>query len=349
MKLKSITLCLDMYGCPNRCRHCWLGTTPNGNLSVSDLSFAAEQFRPFTESLQVYDWYREPDYKDNYRELYRLCSQLSDQPMEHFELASFWRLVRDKEYVKWLSSLGVKKVQLTIFGTEETTDFYIGRKGAYREILNAMDILMAHHISPRIQTFINKDNISELEHIEKLIQKLELENRCRSFGGDFSFFLHQGSCDGENEKLYDSIVTPHDLERIPASLKAYTLRHFGTDNLLDVFGQPESVLYEKLTADHSTSSYVSDVPVFFIDKDFYVYPNVSTPARHWCLGNLKEAGAETILANYIESKSIAQHTRLTVPICDIARTQGDGTSSRLFNEVDYIEFLLNRYCRLLGQ
>jgi len=36
MKFEKITACLDMYGCPNRCKHCWLGNTPNGKLSVED-------------------------------------------------------------------------------------------------------------------------------------------------------------------------------------------------------------------------------------------------------------------------------------------------------------------------
>ncbi len=112
MKFKEITVCLDMYGCPNRCRHCWLGVTPNGSMSASKIEFTAGQFRPFTDCFHIYSWYREPDYRDNYQELYKLCSQFSDSPIEHFELASFWRLVRDKEYVKWLSSLGLKKVQL---------------------------------------------------------------------------------------------------------------------------------------------------------------------------------------------------------------------------------------------
>ena len=37
MKFNEITVCLDMYGCPNRCKHCWLGTTPNGNMSVEQI------------------------------------------------------------------------------------------------------------------------------------------------------------------------------------------------------------------------------------------------------------------------------------------------------------------------
>lgn len=349
MKFEEILICLDMHGCPNRCSHCWLGTTPNGNMPVSELAFAAEEFRPFTEGLQVYDWYREPDYPENYQELFAVCSRLSDRPGEHFELASFWRLVRDREYGKWLSSLGLKAVQLTLFGTAETTDFYVGRKGAYREILEAMDILIENKISPRIQVFVNRNNIGELGHIENLVRERELEARCRAFGGAFSCFLHQGSCDGENEKWYDAWITQEDLEKIPPFLEAYTLRHFGKETLTDVFGRTEQALYEELIADSSTASYVSQSPVFNIDKDFNVYPNISTPAPHWCLGNLKRDGAGAVLENYAESRSAAQHTRLTVPLCEIVKARGDRGGRGLFSREDYIELMLNRYCREMGK
>lgn len=125
---KRITVCLDMYGCPNRCKHCWVGHSSNGNLTKDDLIFVAEKFRPFTNALTVYDWYREPDYRDNYQELWDLCSRLSDVRENHFELISVWRIVRDREYVKWLSALGLKKAQLTLFGGQEKTDLYTGRE-----------------------------------------------------------------------------------------------------------------------------------------------------------------------------------------------------------------------------
>lgn len=343
---KEMSVSLDMYGCPNRCKHCWLGATPNGSMDIAELKAVAEQFKPYTDCLQVYDWYREPDFRDNYRELFALCNELSDKPIEHFELASFWRLARDESYVKWLSSLGLQKVQLTVFGDEETTDYYIGRKGAYREILAAIEILMENSISLRLQTFINKDNIDGLKHIEDLIKSLDLEARCKSFGGEFSFFLHQGSCDGENEKLYDVRVTPDDLAKIPPLLEEYTLKHFGKNKIIDVFGKTEAELYEELAADSSTASYVSSRPVFYIDKDFNVYPNITAPAPCWCLGNLKTQGAERVLENYVGSSSKAQHIRSTVPLGEIVKAQGSKESGRLFSKGDYIEFMLNKYCRV---
>lgn len=341
----SITVCLDMFGCPNRCKHCWIGHSPNGNLTNDDLKFIAEKFRPFTNCLTVYDWYREPDYNDNYKELRNLCNSLSDTHEKHFELISFWRIVRDKEYIKWLSSLGLKRAQLTLFGSQEKTDYYIGRKNAYNEILEAIEILLENRISPRIQVFVNKDNIDELPFIENLVKNLDLENRCKSFGGELSLFLHQGSCDGENEKLYDIRVTPDDMQKIPQTLEEYTLNHFNKTNIEDVFGKTEQVLYEELINDNSTASYVSDTPVFYIDKEFNVYPNVAPPEPAWLLGNLKTDRIETVLKNYTENESVAQHTRLTVPLCNIVKSQGNSKSQRLFSKDDYIEYLLNKYCR----
>ena len=342
---KKVTVCLDMYGCPNRCKHCWIGHSPNGNMTIDDLKFVAEKFRPFTDCLTVYDWYREPEYKDNYKELWDLCISLSDTHEEHYELISIWRIVRDEQYVKWLSSLGLKAAQLTLFGGKDKTDYYTGRKNAYNEILEAIEILLTNKISPRIQVFVNKDNIDELPFIEHLVEHLDLENRCRSFGGEFSLFLHQGSCDGENEKLYSIRVTPDDLAKIPQTLARYTLKYFNKASLEDVFGKTEQVLYNDLINDESTASYVSDSPVFYIDNKFNVYPNVAPPEPAWLLGNLKSDGIEAIVENYVESRSTAQHTRLTVPLCKIVDSQGDRTSQRLFDKGDYIEFLLNRYCR----
>lgn len=345
MKFSKIIVCLDMHGCPNRCKHCWLGASPNGNMIKEELTAAAKAFKPFTDCLEMDFWYREPDFSDDYKELYALSDSLSDTKKEHFELVSFWRLVRDKEYVKWLSEIGLKKAQLTIFGSEATTDFYVGRKGAYREILKAIDILLDNKISVRLQSFVTKNNIDELKETEKLIEELNLKRQCKAFGDEFTFFLHNGSCDGENEQFYEEWVTPAELKKNPPKLIDYTLKHFGKKDIKDVFGKTEKELYYELINDNSTADYTVDSPVFYIDGSFDVYPNITTPAPHWRLGNLKKDGAEKILQNYKNNKSIAQQMHFTVPICSIVRSEGDCTSERLFDREDYIELLLNRYCR----
>ncbi len=348
VKFKKLSLCLDMYGCPNRCRHCWLGHSPNGHMTADDLTEIAAKFKPYAREFEIDSWYREPDFKDNYKELWELRKQLSDKITPHFELISVWRIVRDDEYVKWLVSLGLSKAQLTLFGGENTTDYYTGRKGAYREILQAIDILIENKISPRIQVFVNKANIDELPLVEKLILENNLPERCAAFGGEFTCFVHQGSCDGENAKLYDVRVTQDDLKKIPPMLSDYTLKHFHAKNLNEVFGQTERELYQKLITDTSTGSFVVDSPVLFVDNAYNVYPNISTPVSYWCLGSLKESGAEKILQNYLSGKSVAQTVRREIPFCEIVKRCGDPNSLRLFDKQDYVEYLLNQYCERMA-
>lgn len=345
-KLNKTIIALDMAGCPNRCKHCWLGVTANGKMQKEDMTFAANAFRPYTEKLEIISWYREPDFRQDYKELWNLECQLSDEKTPHFELMSFWRMVRDENYAQWAHSLGVRKCQLTLFGSEKTTDYYIGRKGAYSEIIKSIDILFKHGIAPRIQVFINKENIDELAFIEELIQTLELERRCKEIGQDFQMFVHQGSCDGENEKLYDIRITEEDLYKIPVKLANFTLKHFEISTMQEILGKPERALIEELLEDKTTMSIISTSPVFYIDANFNVYPNASQPAAWWRLGNLKIDGAEQIVSNYMNNKSKAQCLINSVPIAEMISLCGNRDSKRLFDKDDYISYIQNQFCKI---
>ena len=345
MIFEKIIACLDMFGCPNRCKHCWLGVTPNGNLTVDGLKFVAEEFRPFTDNLEVVDRYREEDYPDNYKELWGITAELSDTKTPHFENISYWRAVRDKDYIPWLYSHGVRAAQLTIFGNEETTDYYVGRKGAFQEIMQTIEILLQNKIAPRIQVFINKNNISQLPYIQNLIETLDLVKQCTGFDKEFTFFLHQGSCDGENEQFYDVWITPEDIDKIPQKLIDFSLKHWGKSSIIEALGEPEKDLYNQLIYDTSIGNIVTNSPVFLIDKDFNAYSNYATPSQAWCLGNLKTDRAEKILYNYVNNNSIAQHILQTVPINEMVKKCGNAESMRLFGKGDYKTFILTKYCR----
>lgn len=346
MQYENILIALDMLGCPNRCRHCFVGWRPNPKLVESDMRSVAEAFRPYAKTLTVNDWTREPDFGDDYKEKWELCNRLSTEPPEHYELASVWRLARDREYAPWLKSLGLRYVQLTLFGGEELTDYFTGRRGAYQDILKAIDVLLENGIAPRLQAFANQKTIPELPKVVELIDGLELEKRCEAIGIPFACFVHQGSCDGEAEKLYPIWVTSGDLGKIPDRLAQYTLKHFNAPDIKAVFGREERELYSELINDHTTQSLGGTAPaVLYIDGEFNVTPNIGVPARQWQLGNLKEQGPEEILSNLAEDRSQAQRIRTTVPLSELAKACGDQDSCRLFDRDDYIEYLLNRYCQ----
>jgi MoaA/NifB/PqqE/SkfB family radical SAM enzyme len=346
--MNKIVVALDMAGCPNRCKHCWIGTSPNGHLKKEALYYVANEFKTISNNFEIASWYREPDFLDNYEELWTIENELStNRTAHHFELISYWRAVRDNRYVPWLKKIGVNTCQLTLWGNKEKTDYYVGRNGAYEEILQTINVLLDNQMVPRIQIFLNKDTINELKYLEDLIISLNIESRCKEFGKKFSLFLHQGSCDGENTKLYDIWITPEDIDKLPSTLVKYTLDHFRVNTIMDVFGKTEQELYKKLIEDENTSNFVSDNPVFFVDKNLDVYPNISNTSLYWLLGNLKKDGAKKIIKKYTGNKSIAQNISITKPICEIIEKTGNSKSQRLFGENDYRIYLINKYCGLV--
>ena len=110
---KSLSLAVDMYGCPNRCKHCWLGHMPNRKMETGSDEWIMNYFKPYFQTIDFYSWSREPDFCDDYKNRWYKDIKLSvNTTPERFELASFWHIVRDQEYVKFLKEVDVKIVQV---------------------------------------------------------------------------------------------------------------------------------------------------------------------------------------------------------------------------------------------
>jgi len=284
----------------------------------------------------VFSHYREPDFADNYKELWTLETELSDRQTPHFELMSVWRAARDPDYVPWLKQLGVQKVQLTLFGGEAMTDKYTGRKGAYRDILSGIEQLKTHDIQPRIQAFVNQETIDEMHLVDELIRAYDIK---------FAF-AHQGSCMGASAKLYELWPTPETLERMPPLLTALSLKHWKAKSLRKIFGETEQALYQKLSRSKNTHSFVTDKPYFDIDHNWDMYSNIGTPTAKWCLGNLKRDGARAVVECYLNEASPAQAARRNIPLGEMVRACGDPDSQRLFDRGDYEAYVLESFCAL---
>ena len=101
----KLSLVVDMAGCPNRCKHCWLGHMPNYKMNEEDDLKIIEYFQPYFKEISYYSWLREPDYVDNYKERWERDNQISTIKPMRFELASFYRIVRDPKYVDFLKEV----------------------------------------------------------------------------------------------------------------------------------------------------------------------------------------------------------------------------------------------------
>jgi len=172
---QDIYVAVDGAGCPARCRHCWLGGGPNGSMSVDDIRSVFAEFRDWSDScedappLRLMTWYREPDFAPHYRDLYALEGELSDGEQTRYDLLSIWRLARDESYAGWAREIGTEACQITFFGMEETTDWFVRRKGAFRDNLLATERCLAVGIRPRWQFFLTKRAIPELADFVDLV------------------------------------------------------------------------------------------------------------------------------------------------------------------------------------
>lgn len=331
---RPLTLVVDMYGCPNRCKHCWLGHFPNRIMEDGFDQFIVDCFRPYFESVTFYSWLREPDYCNDYAKRWKRDNELSvGIKPQHFELASFYRLVRDEQYVRFLKTLNVQAVQLTFFGMQEMTDKYVGRKGAFSELLTATEILIENKIAPRWQAFINAENADEVVSLLKLSKELSLKERCKKFDGDFVFFVHSGSCDGENRKLYHLRINK---ENIPSILVPYYNNYHSE--------KTEAELCVELLNDNSHFVYHNESNIVLnISNSFDVYFNFTHMTPEWRIGNLKTDSTDEIVRKILKEDIPALSLARNITVSELVELYGNISSHKIFDCFDFKAYLLNRY------
>lgn len=74
---RTLAICLDMNGCPNRCLHCWLGDLPNHKLNDKTATKIVKLFKPYFENITFYSWLREPDFTKDYKARWLKDNKLS--------------------------------------------------------------------------------------------------------------------------------------------------------------------------------------------------------------------------------------------------------------------------------
>ena len=320
---KHLTICVDMHGCPNQCKHCWLGNIPNNQLDDSYADFIVKLFKPYFKDITFYSWLREPDFCLNYQERWIKDNELSTIKPQRFELASFYKIVRDLTYVKWLKSVGTKKVQLTFFGLEKTTDEFVGRNGAYQELIKASEILKDNDIEPRWQIFIYKTNKDEVVELLKIAEEMDIKE----------IIIHEGSCDGNNRKLYDVRINKND---IPEEVKSYYLDF-------------QNILSEKECIDILKDDESNFVPhndneiVINITSDLNIYFNFTNPSPVWKIGNIEDDDIDIIIRRTVEEDIPALLLARSIKIKDLVKLYGNPKSDKVFSLDDYKMYLLNNY------
>jgi MoaA/NifB/PqqE/SkfB family radical SAM enzyme len=346
LKSRKLAVLMDMAGCPNRCRHCWLGHPPNRRVPENTFRSVVQQFRdwirpgekkPFAKPLTVMTWYREPDYAPNYRELWELEKELSDRgAAARFELLSIWRLARDKDYARWARDTGTETCQISFFGLEQTTDYFTRRRGSFKDSLLATERLLEVGIRPRWQLFLTERLITEFEAFVTLIHILDLDARVRALGHEFEVFLHPVAPDGEAFNIEHLRPTVDVLDCIPGYLAEKTKTYQNAPTLEECLGKAENDWLPELLEEDEPLATTPSTLAFMVTAKLDVFSNMGEPMPWWKLGNLRSDGLDVILGCFENDEAPGLHLNFHMPVSRPARAYGRIASQYLYTREDLI-------------
>ena len=339
---REIAIAFDTCGCPNRCRHCWLGGLPGGGIGEEAVREIAGQFRSFVRAgekapwfrkVWVSSWLREPDFSDDYREVYQRDAELSDGTPWRYELLSIWRIVRDAGYLAWAKSVGPDTCQITFFGGEETTDWFCGRKGAFADNVGATERLLDAGMRPRWQLFANAKGIDEFGTLAGLLGRMRVRERVEALGGEFDVFVHLWGVCGAAMGIEHLRPTDEDMRRIPGGLLEASRGHHGRDD----WWRTEAELCREILGRDDWYGYGLEpghMAWFFVAADRSVYFNAYGVEPWWCLGNLAREPLGAILRRFGEDDTPGLRAIRTIPAQRLVRELGDADGRKVHSSAD---------------
>jgi len=348
---ERIGVAFDMQGCPNRCRHCWLGIGNSSTLSEADVRWGVSQFREFIGStnttirhLAVATWFREPDFSDDYRHLYDLEEELGDGKPNRYELLSVWRLARDTTYADWAKAIGPDTCQISFAGMKDTTDWFHRRTGAFDDALAASDRLLNVGMKPRWQLFLTTKLLPEIDDFLDLVAERRLVDRVREIGDEFRLFMHPPGPDDEGRKIEAFRPTADQVADLPESILRASRTHFQKRTLW----QTEAALHAAILKDvvhRGDQGIMPDVLWFLVCSNWDVFANIGTLEPWWRLGNLREDSVETTIRRFEQDDVLGLQARLHKGAVDLANTYGDADGQKIYSDAgDLVSLYRAKHC-----
>lgn len=163
------------------------------------------------------------------------------------------------------------------------------------------------------------------------IAELRLKERCP----EFSFFIQEGSCDGENEKLYSIRLRKGGL---PSELLPYF------EAYQDLQSEAELVAkYKSREIESFVPSNLGGDPVIYISNELDVYFNFTHMRSEWKIGKIGDDSISELSRRIKEEDIPALKKAASITLAELAAQYGDENSKRLFTQEDYKMYLLNRH------
>jgi len=352
---REISIAFDLCGCPNRCRHCWLGKASRKTIPLDEAERVFREarqrvrdgaFLPWLENVRHFGGHvREPHYCPEYKALREKELELNagTDYASDYELLSVWRLARDPEYGKWAREIGVRRCQIALFGLGEVNDWFCRRKGAHADILAATSRLLENGIAPRWQVFLNRKGLPDLEGILHLAESLRLRERCEAIGSPFQLFLNDWTPVGEARRHAHLRIALEEAARIPQEMILATEEFTGKPFVCT----PEAEWITGMLQAEDRPIGVEEPPShwLFLLPDGSVFPNVGSLEPWWRLGDFRREGLSAALAAFHADAVPALRAARSLTVHEAARRYGDPRGQRIYlSESDLRQLWLEKRC-----
>jgi len=310
-----IGLELHIAGCPNACRHCGAGGSPPcGELmSFDEAKWVIEQFRDLTKS--------EPPVAKN------ICTNICHEPTAHPDFLALgeynkeicedmgceelpecysvlstngYSIARADDYRQILGRLrefGTKMISSTLHGLEEHHDWFVRRKGAFRDLFLSAERAREAGFQIHFNGYFDRRNIKDFARLHDFICEAGFEEKSQyniSWPPPVANFVV-----GKQLRDYELSLRPRlsDFENLPSEWFDKPSSELSHDRYT------EGSWVEKILSDPTNPSLkegFSDVSdrdfILAIDRFFDVYQHSYNfdwpPVKH---GNLKTDGLSVIL------------------------------------------------------
>ena len=351
----KISIAFDVHGCPQRCRHCWLGPQPEGRLTFDDAVSHFQRIREIQQREKLHDAeieffgidYREPHDGPNYRDEYDMVDSINGTRYEvdrDFRLVSLQRLTRDPGYIAWCRDRGIEGAQLKVFGGKDANDFFIGRKDTYEETIQGARWLVDGGIIPRFQVYLNTIGIHSLNTFFSELATYHVLEDMRERGMPVDIHCMTFGSVGRGYENRDYRIEIDDVTLIPEWLVEMTEAKFGKAFEL----LPEAVLAERILAgDDGPISPENHWLWFFVDRRLDVYTNLTEMHASCRLGNLGEDPWQEILDGYVRDAAPGLETVFSVSKHELVKRHLVPKSRKVYMGAgDLLEYYLAREIRV---
>ena len=316
----SISLELHISGCPNTCRHCKDdGRRPFGALmSLDEAKWIVKQFSDLTESnppavksLGALIHY-EPTAHPDFLSLQEYCLEVSDNSEDLIGTFSTngYGIVRDDDYLHTLNRLkeqGFNAIKSTLHGLEEHHDWFVCRKGAFRDIFLTAEKAAEAGMVVGFNIYLDKYSTKDFLGLIDFIRRFE-KNMSDRFGSSeigISVVVPDFIVGSKRLRVYESKLRPRlsDLEALRPELEQFMkppydkyTEGYWTEKVLN---QPLNVSIKQImdeAAGESDTEFYERNAILAVDRSFDVYERSFyydwSPVKQ---GNLKTDGVMAIL------------------------------------------------------